>query len=102
MTGHVGLVDTTGRAAADVVRRPVSTPRRLELTKVAVASGVIGDPVPPAAPEDPNPGPSQGADRVGVILASGAGPRVDLSCPGVPVAGGVGERGDGVSQALVA
>src|SRR5580704_11664510 len=84
------------------MRRPVSTPRGFEPTEVAVSGRLIGGPVLPAAPENPDPGPSQGADRVRVILASGPGLRVDLAGPGVPVAGGVGKPGDGGPQALVA
>src|ERR1044072_2122025 len=84
------------------MRRPVSTPRGLEPSKVAVKSGVIGHSVLPATPENAQPGTPQGADRMRVVLAPVSCPPVDLFRPRMPVAGGVGEGGDGDPQPLVA
>src|SRR5690349_22106290 len=70
------------------MRRPVSTPRGLKPSKIAVKSGVVGDFVLPAAPEDSQPSASEGADRMRMVLASVAGSAVDLLGPRMPVAGG--------------
>jgi len=67
-----------------------------------VPSRVIGHFVSPAAPENPDPGATQGADRVGVILAPGPGRPVDLPRPRVPVASRVGKGRHRDPQSLVA
>ena len=72
------------------------------LLQGAVAGGVVGDAVLPAAPEDAAPGASEGADRAGVVVAAGDRAGVVVGRPGVPVAGGVGERAERVAQAFVA
>jgi hypothetical protein len=83
------------------VRRPVSTPRRLKAAQVAVKGGVIGHAVLPTAPENTQPGPTEGANRVGMVLAARPCPPVDLAGPR-PVPGRVGEGRDRVAQPLVA
>src|SRR5256885_14653471 len=72
------------------VRRPVSTPRRLKGAQIAVKGGVIGHAVLPTAPENPQPGATEGANRVGVVLAARPCPPVDLAGPGMPAPGRVG------------
>jgi hypothetical protein len=84
------------------MRRPVSTPSGLKPSKVAVKSGVVGNFVLPAAPDNPQPSASEGADRMRMGLTPCPGLAVDLLGPRVPVAGGVGEGRDGAPQALVA
>src|SRR5215475_14906773 len=84
------------------MRLPVSTPRRLKTDEISVKSGVVGDFVLPAAPEDPQPGAAQHPDRVRMLEPSGPGVEIDLAGPRMGVAGGVREGGDSVSQALVA
>src|SRR5215204_7587987 len=69
---------------------------------VAVTGRVVGDPVDPAAPDDADPRSCQHADRVGMVLAAGAGVGVDACGPGAFVAAVVGEGGDRLSEALVA
>ena len=64
--------------------------------------GVVGGVVVPDAPDDAAPGAAEDADRVGVGGAAGAGAGVDVGGPGVVVAAAVGERGDGVSESVVA
>ena len=67
----------------------------------AVAGGVIGDVVLPAAPDHSEPGPGQDADGVGVAMATGSGLLVEVSRPGVVVAGVTGEVHDRGAQLLV-
>ena len=64
------------------VRLPVSTPRGLKPAEVAVFGGVVGDFVLPAAPENPQPGAAEDADRVRVVEPAGAGSEVDLAAQG--------------------
>src|SRR5215210_1522611 len=84
------------------MRRPVSTLAVEESVEVAVAGGVIGDAVLPAAPEDAGPGASEDAGGVWVVAAAGGRAVVGVVGPGMPVAGAVGEHADVVAQALVA
>jgi hypothetical protein len=67
----------------------------------AVAGGVIGDAVLPAAPQDATPGASEGADRAWVVVAAGFGVGVAILGPGMPMAGAVGERAERRTQAMV-
>src|SRR5512144_2761214 len=69
---------------------------------VAVAGGVVGLVVDPAAVDDADPGAGEHADRVRVVVAAVAGPLVDLGGPGAGVPAVVGEGGDGGAEALVA
>jgi hypothetical protein len=48
----------------------------------AVPGGVVDRVVVPAGPDDPQPGPSENADGVGMVLAAAAGVGVDLGRPG--------------------
>jgi hypothetical protein len=84
------------------VRRPVSTPRRLNAAQVAMKCRVIGHAVLPTTPENSHPGAAKGADRVGMILPALPGARVDIARPGMPVSGRVGERRDRIAKPLVA
>src|SRR3990172_8591618 len=65
------------------VRRPVSTLGREEAVEVAVAGGVVGGAVLPYAPDDAQPGATEDADRVRVVVAAGEGALVDVFGPGV-------------------
>jgi len=67
-----------------------------------VASGVVGDAVVPAAPQDPGPGASEDADGVRVITAASSCAAVDVGGPGGLVAGVVGEAGQGAPETFVA
>ena len=99
--GHRG--HRPGGARGGAVRLPVSTPLGLKPSKIAVKGGVVGHPVLPAAPENPQPGPTEDPDRMGVLEPSGAGVEVDLPRPRMGVAGRDRRgSGDGVPQALVA
>src|SRR5215216_6194448 len=49
-----------------------------ELPFCAVPGGVVDRVVVPAGPHDPQPGPSEDADGVGMVLAAAAGVGVDL------------------------
>ena len=53
-----------------------------QLVGVAVAAGVVGDLVDPAAPEHPDPGPGEHADGVGMVKAPRDRVAVDLGRPG--------------------
>src|SRR4051794_11480927 len=53
----------------------------------AVALGVVGDAVLPAAPDDVSPGAGQDADGVGVVAAAGDGLVVQVGGPGAGSAG---------------
>jgi hypothetical protein len=68
----------------------------------AVAGGTVGRVVLPAAPDHAEPGPGQDADGVGVAMAAGSGLLVDMSCPGVVVAGVTGKVHDRGAELLVA
>src|SRR5579884_2118445 len=85
------------------MRRRVSTPgdEKLLLEGV-VAGGVVGDAVLPAAPQDARPGASDGSDRALVVVSAGASVAVEAVCPGVVVAGAVGEGAERVAEAVVA
>ena len=67
-----------------------------------MASGVVGDAVAPAAPEDTGPGAGEDADGVRVVAAAQAGAAVDVSGPGGLVTGVVREAGESAPQAFVA
>src|SRR5215218_3887062 len=84
------------------MRRPVSTLEFEESGEVAVAGGVVGGVVLPAAPEHACPGAAEDAGGVGVVAAAGGGAVVGVVGPGVPVAGAVGEYAEVVAQAFVA
>src|SRR4029079_4327671 len=84
------------------MRRPVSTLGCGEAVEAVVAGGVVGGVVLPEAPDDAEPGAAEDADRVGVVVASGAGALVDVVGPGVVVAAAVGEDADGVAEVFVA
>src|SRR3954453_4173603 len=73
-----------------------------ESLEVAVALGLVGGVVVPAAPEDADPGAAEDAQGVGMVGAAAAGALVDVAGPGVVVAGGVGQGADGFAQAFVA
>src|SRR5918992_1544612 len=70
---------------------------RAVLLRCAVAGGVVGDAVLPAAPQDAGPGAAEGADRARVVVTAGARGGVAIGGPGVPVAGGGGGGGGGGS-----
>lgn len=74
------------------MRSPMSTPRGLKATKTTVQGGVIGHFIGPATPQDSHPGATEDADRVGMIGAALSGSAVDVFGPGMPLAGGVGQR----------
>src|SRR4051812_50050436 len=86
----------------------VSTPRSSscrggvveELSGAAVAGGIVGVLIYPAAPDDPHPGAGEDAHGGRVGLPAGAGALVDPCGPGACVAGGVGGRGDREAGAL--
>jgi len=88
---------------------PVSSPRSgrfglIVLEKVlegAVAGGVVGGVVCQQRQMTPDPGSGEDADGVGVVVASGAGLVVQLSGPGVDVAGVGGEVTQRVPRLLV-
>jgi hypothetical protein len=63
---------------------------------------VVGHLVDPAAPDHPDPGASEDAGGVGVVVAAGDGVGVDLGGPGAGQPGVVREGGHGVAEALVA
>ena len=67
-----------------------------------MAGRVIRGAVLPTAPEHAAPGAAQAADRAGVVVAAGDRAGVVVGGPGVRVAGGVGQRADGVPEAFVA
>src|SRR6476620_1675190 len=83
------------------MRLPVSTPLGLEPSQVAVFGRVIGDFVLPAAPENSQPGTAENPDRMRVLEAARTGIEIDASRPGMGMARGVSQAGDGVSQSLV-
>ena len=86
-------------------RHPASTFRwscGVEEGGVSVASGVVGDAVAPAAPEDAGPGAGEDADGVRVVAAAQAGAAVDVSGPRGLVTGVVREAGESAPQAFVA
>jgi hypothetical protein len=62
------------------------------LLQAAVAGGVVGRAVLPAAPDDGAPGASERADRPLVVVAARSRAGVVVSRPGVPVAGALSER----------
>ena len=72
------------------------------LLQAAVAGGVVGRVVLPAAPAHAAPGTAECADDARVVVAAGAGGGVAVGGPGVPVAGAVGQCVERVAQALVA
>ena len=63
---------------------------------------VVGDTVLPHAPDHPQPSPPEDAYGVRVVAAASPRPPVDVAGPGMVVAGSVGKRGHGVTQAFVA
>src|SRR2546426_818480 len=68
----------------------------------AVVVGVVGEVVLPTAPDDVRPGSSEDADGVGMVVAAGSGSVVEVSGPGVGVAGVCGEVAQGVAEFSVA
>src|SRR4051794_5971332 len=77
---------------------PVSSRRRgalLDSVQGAVAGGVVGLVVLPAAPYDGRPGAGQHTNGVRVAHAAGAGAAVDVGGPGGGPAGGGGGGGQG-------
>ena len=81
---------------------PVSSLLGDESLIAAVAGGVVGSVVLPAAPDHSEPGPGQDADGVGVAMAAGSGLLVEVGCPGVVVAGVTSEVHDRSAKLLVA
>jgi hypothetical protein len=63
---------------------------------------VVGHLVDPAAPDHPDPGASEDAGGVGVVVAAGDGVGVELGGPGAGQSRVVREGGHGVAEALVA
>lgn len=84
------------------MRRPVSTPGREEAAEAAVAAGIVRSSVLPDAPDDAEPGAPEDAQRVGVVFAARDRVSVELLCPGVVPAAGVGADADGAAQPRVA
>lgn len=84
---------------------PVSSRRRLLILEYglerAVFGGVVGRVVVPTAPDDVCPGAGQDADGVGVVVAAGDGPVVEVFGPGVGVAGVAGEVAQRVAELSV-
>src|ERR671932_212988 len=68
----------------------------------AVAGGVVGGVVGPAAPDHADPGAGQNTDSVSVMSAAGPGAVVNRSCPGAGLAAAVGEVDQCLAQAPVA
>jgi hypothetical protein len=64
------------------MRRPVSTPRRVEPPEVAVLGRVVGGAVLPHAPDHPQPGAPEDADGVRVVVAARDRPLVEVFRPG--------------------
>src|SRR5215471_7133506 len=88
------------------MRRPVSTPEVWDddfgvFLESAVAGGVVGDAVLPAAPQDAAPGAADGSDRTWVVVSAVAGAQVMVLSPGVPFAGRVGECRGSVAESVV-
>src|SRR5918993_5294971 len=81
---------------------PVSSLLGDESLIAAVAGGVVGGVVLPAAPDHAEPGPGQDADGVGVAMATGSGLLVEVRGPGVVVAGVTGEVHNRGPELLVA
>src|SRR5579864_7156207 len=69
--------------------------------EAVVGSGVVGDAVLPAAPDDVCPGAGEDADGVGVVAAAGGGVVVEAGGPGAGGAGVPGEVAQGVAELLV-
>jgi hypothetical protein len=67
----------------------------------AVAGGVVGLVVLPAAPDHVQPGPGDDPHRVRVAVPAGPGLLVELRRPGVGEAGVGGEVADRVAQLFV-
>jgi tetratricopeptide (TPR) repeat protein len=110
LTGIIGADNPTvlrhrGHLAA-VMSSPVSSRRRFLLGQDAlecfVAGGIVGDAVLPAVPDDEQPGASEDADGVGVVVPACDGVVVEPGGPGAGAAGVAGEVGDGVAELLVA
>ena len=78
----------------------MSTPVREEAVEAAVSVGVVGGLVLPDAQDEAQPGAAADADRVRVVVSSGACALVDVGSPGVVVAAAVGEDADGVAEVL--
>jgi hypothetical protein len=74
---------------------------RAVLLQGAVACGVVGGAVLPAAPDDAAPGAPEGAQRARVVVAAGARGGVAILCPWVPVAGAVREGAERAAQPFV-
>src|SRR5688572_21705181 len=68
----------------------------------AVPSGVVGRSVDPTAVDDADPGASEDAHGVGMVVAAVEGGLVDRLGPGARSPGVVGVGGHGVAEPLVA
>lgn len=73
---------------------PVSSGGGEDGLQSAVAGGVVGDAVLPAAPDHVQPGAGEDSGRVGVVVAPSPGPPVEVGGPGVGVVGAAGEVDD--------
>src|SRR5262245_9818059 len=62
---------------------------------------VVGLAILPAPPDKAQPGAGQDSDGVGMIAAARAGAGIDGGRPRRGVSGIIGERGDGLAEALV-
>ena len=69
-----------------------------ESTGCAVPTRVVRNLIDPAAPDDPDPGAGEDSDRVGMVVATGSGPSVDVGGPRARMAGVVGEGRERVSE----
>ena len=81
---------------------PMSTSGRVEAPPAAVLGRIVGDTVTPHSPNHPHPRPAQYADSVRVVAAAPARPEVDVCCPRIVLAAGIGQGRQGVPQAFVA
>src|SRR5512147_3050150 len=66
-----------------------------------VAGGLVGDVVLPAVPDDVEPGASEDAHGVRMVVAAGQGAPVEVGGPGVGAAAVGGEVADRVAQLFV-
>jgi hypothetical protein len=92
-SGCDGLMDLAGDVAFEF---PESSSGG-ETLLGAVLGGVVDRLVMPARPDDPEPGPGQDANGVGMVLAASAGVGVELGGPRRAVPRVAGEGGQGLS-----
>ena len=90
-------VGRTGWAGRTAVSSPVSSGSVEDRLQGAVFGGVVGNVVLPAAPADVEPGAGEDADGVGVVVAAGSGPLVEVRGPGVGVVAAGSANGSGRS-----